>query len=46
MRKLLLVTLLGIVLAMNLYGVINEVISYYENNHVKEVNGCIIVHME
>ena len=46
MRKLLLVTLLGIVLAMNLYGIINEIISYYETNYVGEINGCTIVHME
>lgn len=46
MRKVLLVTLLGLALAMNLYAIINEVISYYEETHVEEINGCEIVYME
>ena len=47
MRKLLLVTLLGMVLAINLYGLINELISNYEMKHVEEINkGYTIVYME
>lgn len=46
MRKLLLVLLVGLVLAMNLYGIVNEIISYCEDNYAKEVNGCTIVYVE
>lgn len=46
MRKLLLVLLIGLVLAMNLYGIVNELVSYYEENCVREINGCTIVYME
>ena len=36
MRKLLLVTLIGMVLAMDLYGFITELISNYESKQVEE----------
>lgn len=47
MRKMLLVTLIGMVLAMNLYGLINQIISDYEARHVEEIDkGYTIVYME
>lgn len=47
MRKFLLVTLLGMVLAMNLYGIITKMISEYEAKNVEEnYKGYTIVYME
>ena len=47
MRKFLLVTLLGLVLAMNLYGFITKMISNYEAEHVEEIDkGYTVVYME
>ena len=44
MRKCLLVTLIGIVIAMNLYGMINELISMLEAKEIDK--GYTIVYME
>ena len=46
MRKLLLVVFIGLVLVMNLYGIVNEVIDFYEVKFADEVNGCTIVCVE
>ena len=47
MRKFLLVTLLGLVLAMNLYGIITKLISDYEAKNVEEIDkGYTVVYME
>ena len=43
MRKLLLVTLIGMVLAMDLYGIVTELISNYKATNVEEVNKSYIV---
>lgn len=44
MRKLLLVTLIGTVLVMNLYGLVSEFISNYESEEIDK--GYTIVYME
>lgn len=47
MRKFLLVTLLGLVLAMDLYGLITNIISNYETKQVEEINkSYTIVYVE
>ena len=47
MKKFLLVVFIGMVLAINLYGLVNKVISYYESQQVEEINkGYTIVYME
>ena len=47
MRKFLLVTLLGMVLAMNLYGIITKVISEYKATNQEQIyKGYTIVYME
>lgn len=44
MRKLLLVTLIGMVLAMDLYGLINEFISELKETEIDK--GYTVVYME
>jgi hypothetical protein len=46
MKKFLLVTLIGMVLAMNLYGIVNEFVNdeVKEVDHIKETT--IMVYME
>lgn len=47
MRKFLLVTLLGMVLAINLYGIVQEIVSFYESKHVEDTyKGYTTVYME
>lgn len=46
MRKLLLVIFIGLVLAMNLYGIVNEAIDIYEEKFADEIKGYTIVHVE
>ena len=47
MRKFLLVTLIGIVLVMDVYGVVKEIVSYIESkqevNDVNDMNGVATV---
>lgn len=46
MRKLLLVIFIGLVLAMNLYGIVNEAIDIYEEKFADEIKGYTIVQVE
>lgn len=47
MRKFLLVTLIGMVLAMNLYGIITKVISEYKATQTQQnYKGYTVVYME
>ena len=47
MRKFLLVILMGMALAINLYGLVNKIISIYEAKQVEEIDkGYTIVYME
>lgn len=47
MKKFLLVTLIGMVLAINIYGIVNEIIDYYEeSNQVEVYKGYTVVYME
>lgn len=47
MRKFLLVMLIGIALGMNVYGIINDVVEYFEKDEVVEVHkGYVKVYVE
>ena len=47
MKKFILVLFIGMVLAINLYGIVNKIISYYEANSVEEVyKGYTTVYVE
>lgn len=47
MKKFLLVTLIGMVLVMNVCGIVKEIIDYYEESNPVEVyKGYTVVHME
>lgn len=47
MKKFLLVIFIGIVLVINLYGIVNEIISSYEAKNTEEIHrGYTIVYME
>ena len=47
MKKLLLVSFIGLVLAINIYGLVNKIISIYEAKNVEEMyKGYTIVYTE
>lgn len=47
MKKFLLVVFVGLVLAMNLYGIVNKIMSIYEESNVEEIDkGYTVVYME
>ena len=47
MKKFLLVVLVGIVLAFDVYGIVNDIIDYYESKSVEEVyKGYTTVYVE
>ena len=47
MKKFLLVTFIGMVLAINLYGLINKIINFYEAQNVEENDkSYTVVYME
>lgn len=47
MKKFLLVTLIGMVLAINLYGLIDNIMDYYESKNVEEpYKGYVTVQVE
>lgn len=47
MRKMLVFTLIGISLAIYLYGVFNNIINFYDSKNVEEIDkGYTIVYME
>lgn len=47
MKKFLLVIFIGMVLVINLYGIVNKIISIYEANIAEEIDkGYTIVYME
>ena len=46
MRKLLLGVFIGLVLAINLYGIVNEAIDIYEERFADEIKSYTIVHVE
>ena len=47
MKKFLLVVFMGIVLAMNLYALVNNIVSNYDVQNLERVeNGCTVVYVE
>lgn len=46
MRKMLLVTLIGMVLAINLYGFVNDIVDYYKAKEVENNKGYTVVYVE
>lgn len=47
MRKFLLVTLIGMVVAMNVYGIIHDIIEHFEEDEVVEIHeGYVKVYVE
>lgn len=47
MKKFILAVFIGMVLAINLYGVVNNIMTYYESKDVAEINkGYTFVYME
>lgn len=47
MKKFLLVVLVGMVLTMDIYGLIKEIISFYEEQQVEEIDkSYTVVYME
>lgn len=47
MKKFLLVVLIGMVLAFDMYGIVNDIIDYYESKNIVEVDkGYTIVYVE
>lgn len=47
MKKFLLVVLIGMVLAFDMYGIVNDIIDYYESKNIVEIDkGYTTVYME
>lgn len=47
MKKFLLVVFVGMVLAINIYGIVNKIMNYYEESNPVEINkGYVTVYME